>query len=234
MIREIGDLRYISFEIACSCNMERKHTFCPAGYVHREGTPATDEEICNFAHYMLVYGFSGEFAWHYYCEPLMDKERIQRLMDMISYERFSLWTNGALLTESDIPWLSKHTSIVVTLHDTEDRPRLESLLRGLPQAQICTAEYDDRLSIYSANHGPMYADCIRPSKIEMPIDYCGNIHLCCGDWIGEVPIGNIREPVSAALQWEVAGNLTRNLSICRRCVSLHKGPYAPCKKSQST
>jgi len=97
----------------------------------------------------------------------------------------------------------------------------------LPQAQLCGEYIDRRLDIYSqavmhGEHG-----CRRPSEIELPVDYHGDLHLCCGDWQGEVPIGTIRDPADAVARWLVIADLTPHFEVCGRCASLKHGPRYP-------
>ena len=222
----ISDLRYLSFEVSQQCNLAAEHTFCPAATMLRSVTAVTDNQIATFAHEMVSRGFEGEIAWHYYNEPLTDVPRIESLMKAIDYNRFCLWTNGLLLTEEHLPLLRRHTSVIVTLHHPEDRPRLEKLLCGIPHASICKAEYDDRIDIYGTSPRRDSRYCMRPVSIEMPVDYGGDVHLCCGDWKGTIPIGNIDTPNDTISRWLFMADLTGQLALFRKCVSLYKGPFA--------
>lgn len=85
---------------------------------------------------------------------------------------------------------------------------------------------DDRLDIYSSTKKNDLA-CKRP-LFEIPIDYHGNIHLCCMDWNNQFRVGNIFDtPIDGIVQSEQYQLLMKQSNkrlleegcpeICRKC-----------------
>lgn len=222
----IADLRFLSLEVSNKCSLAEEHkAFCPARLSHlRDAPPARDEDLVAFVKVAIKRGFHGEIGYHYYCDPLEDKTRLRKLIHEIDYQCV-LWTNGVLLTEEDRSWLGVFSRIVVTLHRPRDRERLERILVPFPQAQICTAAYDDRLAIYNAP-ATWIGPCIKPDETELPVDYYGDLHLCCGDWKGQVWIGNVREPETSLDAFELAASeaLEGKMELCSRCRALARSP----------
>jgi hypothetical protein len=63
----------------------------------------------------------------------------------------------------------------------------------------------------------------------MPVNFYGDVRLCCGDWAGSVRIGNIKDRENFPrlfLRWECAGKAcaSTGLPICRQCRGLTKSP----------
>jgi hypothetical protein len=62
----------------------------------------------------------------------------------------------------------------------------------------------------------------------MPIDYNGNVHLCCGDWARQINLGNIITHTAGEIftMWEIAIEKAKSgeYDVCRRCQGLVSSP----------
>lgn len=197
-------VQILEFEFTPECNLGRLHRACPNQHPQRyaalDTTHAlTDETIVETA--VLAYrelDFCGFIGWIYYNEPLTDMERMFRSMDAISarvsYARFMLWTNGNLIPE-DCRRFARFEQIFVSQYSPDPlTQQIEWLRRYAPWAKVLyDRQLDDRLRRVAPNDPAL--PCHRPF-VEFIIDYHGNAHLCCYDWRGEVPLGNIfNEPL---------------------------------------
>jgi hypothetical protein len=193
-------VQLLNFELSPKCNLGRKHTECPNQHPGRFAGLSTaarldDDTIVRSA--VAAYrdlGFSGLVGWAYYNEPLLEADRMFRLMDRIKAEvpqaRFILWTNGTLIP-ADCAAYRQFAQIVVSGYDDvpESRRGFERLAAlNIPCDFRPHAGLDNRLvQITPADPA---AACLRPF-VEFPIDCYGNVHLCCYDWRGGGTPGNI-------------------------------------------
>lgn len=233
-----SDLRYLSFEVADDCEMADSHPFCPVNdplryppHERREKCP--DRTIVDFAARVHERGFAGMVGFHYYCDPLSDVDRMLSLMNRmlaaIPDVKFILWSNGALLQPFHRNWLEAFDKVVFTLHDPYIEPRLKEITGGLPNVEIARAYYDMRMDVYDP--GPVSRGmCIRPSKIELPVNYGGNVRLCCADYRGTVSLGNIEEEDHGKILdgFAEAADIvaTSRLPLCWRCRAISPSPAA--------
>ena len=234
-----ADLKYLSFEIAPYCNMASRHPFCPVNDVKRYPDHehhywrCSDHSILSFTAKVFERGFNGLIGFHYYCDPLMDVPRMLSLMNRIRgsipKSKFILWSNGVLLRQDHRNWLEAFEKVVFTLHDTSIEEKLREITKDLPNVEIAQPAYDDRINIYTCP-GRVTGPCIRPSKIELPVNYYGSVRLCCADFRGSVSLGNIEEEdfdkildgFAEAADMAMYGGIP----ICRKCRSLHTNPAA--------
>lgn len=235
----IKDLRYMSFEVFNGCNLDRKHDFCPVNDPERypacEGyVKCPDEDIVRFAtHALKKRGFGGLIGFHYYCDPLMNIPRMLKLMKGIKEHheaaRFILWTNGLLLKSEHRAWLSGFDRIVVTLHEPSKEKQIREAVGDTKNVHIADAIYDDRIKVYDSSE-KVARRCIRPSQIELPVNYYGWIRLCCGDYRGQVSLGNISQEKPDLLMdyfEEAAQEVEAGTpEICKKCNSLTTNPSA--------
>ena len=212
-------LQLISFEVVNRCNKTSLHPWCPSNrperYADSNGVPASNEDFLFFLDAAIAEGFCGLVAFHYYCEPTLDLPRCRELAAAVHARglRTLLWTNAKVET---FP-LDAFDEIRATDYTSENLT-----LNGKP------FEHDDRIDIYDAEaveHRP----CYRPSRLEMPVNFYGDVRLCCGDWAGSVRIGNIKDRENFPrlfLRWECAGKAcaSTGLPICRQCRGLTKSP----------
>jgi hypothetical protein len=199
--------------------MSKNHPWCPSNrperYADSDGIPASNEDFLAFLDAAIAEGFRGLVGFHYYCEPTLDMPRCKLLSAAVHARglRTLLWTN------SDPARLDPGMFDEIQASDYSNE---NIRLNGKP------IEPDDRIGIYDsppADHQP----CYRPSRLEMPINFYGDVRLCCGDWAGTVRIGNIKDRENFPLlflRWESAGKAcsASGLPICRKCRGLAKTP----------
>lgn len=230
----LSQLQYLSFEISSNCNMSSAHAWCPINDPlrypeHESHIVCSNESIINFAQAMYLRGFNGLIAFHYYCDPLINANRllylIQNIKNAIPRSEFILWTNGALLDNLSINWLSVFKQIMITLHNLTDKERLQNIVKDFPNTIFHDNVHDDRSLIYDCK--TIKRDkCLRPLKIEMPINYYGNVRLCCSEFRGQVSIGNIQqENIDDVIDnfIETAKSAEKGIiPICWKCRALFK------------
>ena len=195
----LATLLHLSFEVGTNCNLARSHSKCPASQANRwpdtTRGPLSVADIVKTIEDARSLGFRGYVGFHYYNEPLLERGFILNVIQRSTYQRFMLWTNGLLLGrddgEDDV--LPRFDWVMISVYDwTSDGERFARLARRYPHTRIdlLQADLDDRLGIYRREpHGTVR--CWRP-RLDLPIDHFGNVHLCCQDWRGSVPLGNIR------------------------------------------
>jgi hypothetical protein len=117
-------------------------------------TPLTVGQIVDTIKAAQSLGFEGFVGFHFYNEPTLYEDRIERVMSQVD-ARYMLWSNG------------KSTR----LHDRFEWVFVTPYEQG--------ANFDDRMLNYEGQGWDRA--CWRP-LIECPIDYSGRIALCCQDW----------------------------------------------------
>jgi hypothetical protein len=215
----LKNLQLISFEIINRCNKTALHPWCPSNrperYADSDGRAASDEDFLTFLDAAVGQGFRGLVGFHYYCEPTLDLPRCRDLAAAAHARglRTLLWTNAKVETfpsdAFDEIRATNYSSENITLNGKSFQP-------------------DDRIGIYEAepvDHRP----CYRPSRLELPVNYFGDVRLCCGDWKGTIRIGNIKDRENFPrlfLRWECAAKACAagGLDICRRCRGLARTP----------
>lgn len=206
----------ISFEITNSCNLQSFHEKCPINcrkYQISEQTLDKQNIVCTIKAAKKM-GFSGMVAFHYYNEPLLKKKLILSIIDEIPECKYLLWTNGLLLSRKveDNAFLRKFTLVCLTCYDKDNMVFFQELSNYYKNIEIFDWKLDDRLEIYSKTQ-PNRLSCKRP-LFEIPIDYYGNIHLCCMDWDNSYTIGNIlKKDFTDIVNSEEYQNL---ISMCRK------------------
>ncbi len=228
------NLQYLSFEINNRCNYIKEHPWCPINDPlrypsHESKIPCSDEVIVKFALKMIERGFTGKIGWHYYNEPMLTINRGFRLMDQIRSKQYStkfvLWTNGYGIDGTSPAWLPLFDQVSVSLYNEEDTARLcTPRIEDIPCVNCVPAPHDERKQVYDKepdNPG----GCRRPRDIEMPINYYGNIRMCCSDFRGHVSLGNIMEEDHDSLitKWfEMADKVAAGeVRLCWKCRSIH-------------
>lgn len=193
---KMGTLRetsLISFEITNRCNMQHIHEKCPINCrKYKVKEQSLDKwSIVRTIKMAKKMGFSGMVAFHYYNEPLLEKDLILSIMAEDPSCKYLLWTNGLLLSRNVLEnkFLEQFTLVCITCYDKVDMPFFQEIRDYYNNVQIFDWELDDRLEIYNKRvANPL--SCKRP-LFEIPIDFYGNIHLCCMDWNNSYIIGNI-------------------------------------------
>ncbi|MCK4258889.1 MAG: SPASM domain-containing protein [Halanaerobiales bacterium] len=192
---DLSKTTILSFEICDECNLKQVHAKCPINqceYDKRFG-PLTVEKITKSIDEAQELGFEGYVAFHYHNEPLLELEKVQQVISAKGDVKYLLWTNGLLLSRdiSANDFLNDFDCIVITCYDQNDMPFFEEIKSMYKNVKIISWEFDDRLDAYSRE----YVNEIGCKRVlfELPIDYYGNVHLCCFDWNNSYKIGNINE-----------------------------------------
>jgi hypothetical protein len=127
-----------------------------------------------------------------------------------------LWTNG-LFVPDNAEFVGRFRSVYISDYGIKDL----SALAKYPNVSVCPAFLDNRMRVYDLP--PINSGACSRLFIEMPIDYYGNVHLCCIDYKNEVKIGNVKAGNFAdiAKKW---GELQLSMKeqtfgVCLRCPS---------------
>jgi hypothetical protein len=227
------NLQYLSFETNNRCNYIKEHPWCPINDPlrypsHESKIPCSDEIIVKFTCKMIEYGFKGKIGWHYYNEPMITINRCLRLMNQIRSKHnsteFVLWTNGYKIDKGSPAWLPMFNQISVSLYNEEDTARVIPATEGIPGVSCVPAPHDARKQIYDlAPDNP--GGCRRPRDIEMPLNYYGNLRMCCSDFRGHVSMGNIMtedHDLLIKMWFEMAEKVAAGeVHLCGQCRSTH-------------
>lgn len=225
----------LSTEICRECNYAAHHAACPSGRKDRfDGldttAPLTTEKIIEVAYSAHALGFRGYHAFHFYNEPLMAAGRmivtLREIRKRVPSARFLLWTNGALIPKNGNAILLAHfDKIVITDYDGVDWSHVRAVC---PDVYIQPAKFDRRNEEIAGEEN--LSPCFRPYN-ELPIDYFGNVHLCCQDWRGRAHLGNVwRDDFKMIVsRFQNLRMLAQGMSrtapdICRCCIERDSTP----------
>lgn len=188
----------LEFELGSGCNLAGEHTLCPnrdpCRYLGLDTSQKLDDDTivnCAVRAYREL-GFTGLVGWIYYNEPLLQADRMFRLMDRIKAQmpaaRFILWTNGTLIPE-DCEQYRAFEQIFISGYNAEScRGRDRLVAKKINLQWIDAPCLDNRLEDIAPADPD--APCLRP-HVEFIIDNYGNTHLCCYDWQGRATVGNV-------------------------------------------
>lgn len=225
--------QFLIFELGTACNLGRIHAACPNQHPGRfehllTAKQLDDDTILTVVSAARENGFHGLIGWHYYNEPLMQRDRMFGLMDSIRRSwpaaRFVLWTNGTLLP-GDVDRFAMFEQIHVTDYTNDGAPpRHVARLKDLPGVAVHVHRWslDGRLTMQGPEHPQ---PCVRPYT-EFIVDAYGNVHLCCYDWQGLGSIGNVLDDPIGDLfaKWQAArAKIAANPmapdapAVCRKC-----------------
>jgi O-glycosyl hydrolase len=207
----------ISFEIGQQCNLMSEHILCPINQRIYKNTELeiTEGTIVRIVNEAKTLNFTGCIAFHFYNEPLLYKNKIENVINLEPDSKFLLWTNGLLfnreIEKNNI--INKFYKVFITCYNIDDMPFFIELKNYYRNIYILKAEFDDRLEVYKYNNKNILS-CKRP-LFELPIDYYGNVHLCCYDWNNEIELGNInnislKEIVSLPMYQNIIQGSQRN------------------------
>lgn len=193
----MDNLKYISFEITNKCNLSHVHCKCPINDSLRYNncittSNITELDISLFITFALANGFKGCFAFHYYNEPLIEKEKMLNIVNEFKDKaNFSLWTNGLLLPRESLEqleFLKLFKEVVITNYDNYD---YSTIMKHYNNIRLNVVNLDDRLEQPEEIIDIKNLKCDR-ATFELIIDYYGNGHICCGDYENNLKIGNIK------------------------------------------
>lgn len=86
-------------------------------------------------------------------------------------------------------FLNKFDLVNISCYDKDNLTYFEAIKQLHGRVHIFCEELDDRLDTYTREYHNEIG-CKRP-LLELPIDYYGNILLCCNDWKNSYKIGNV-------------------------------------------
>lgn len=199
----------ISIECNSYCN--RFCSFCTRTYDNREKVRMPTETIYKTLNELSQAKFKGLISFHFYNEVLTDKrifELFKKCQELGLNNYFV--TNGDFLSTESVESLSHYNikEFTLSLYDSTDRADFEKRSREYIQ-KFKLDQYDWELIILNGGEGftnragyvkhteekyelPVKAAC---SKIVKKIDvrYDGQVVMCCLDYYGLHPIGNIVE-----------------------------------------
>lgn len=191
----LENVKILSIEIGDSCNLSHIHNKCPINkrkYKNKKKR-LTKEKVIEIIDEATKLGFKGHIAFHYYNEPLLYKEKMKEIILCRPDVKYLLWTNGLLFDEqiekNDIIELFEDT--VITCYKPEKMIFFEKLAKYYRNIHIVSWELDDRLVVYE--QPKICQENCQRAIFEFPIDYYGNVHLCCEDWNNEYELGNVYE-----------------------------------------
>lgn len=193
---DLSQTSILSFEIGDDCNLKKCHDKCPINYrkyVNDKKSIDVDLIVKSIKEAQDL-NFNGYIAFHNYNEPLLHKNKLLEVIKRTRNGKFLLWTNGLLLDRNDMKkneFLKKFNLICITCYDEKDRSFFEQIKQWHGAVEIYDWELDDRQDAYIRDYHNEIG-CKRP-LFELPIDFHGNVHLCCFDWNTTFEIGNITQ-----------------------------------------
>lgn len=194
MTHDLSKTNIMTFEIGNKCNLSKFHFQCPINIrkykkMKQILTPDIITNIISEASYL---NFNGFIAFHFYNEPLLEKEKILDIILRRPNQKYLLWTNGLLLdrTIKNNKFINLFSKVIITCYFENQKPFFYNMQKAYPQIHLIERyELDDRLQSYYRNHTNIWG-CKKP-LFELPIDYYGNVILCCYDWNNSYEIGNV-------------------------------------------
>lgn len=188
-------VKIMSIEIGENCNLAHIHSKCPINkrkYKNKKKR-LTIKKIIEIIDQAIELGFKGYIAFHYYNEPLLYKEKIEKIVLCRPNEKYLLWTNGMLLNEqiekNDI--LNLFESTVISCYEPEKMNFFRNIAKHYHNVHIVSWDLDDRLSVYE--QPPIHNENCQRAIFEFCVDFYGNVHLCCEDWNNDYELGNVNE-----------------------------------------
>lgn len=223
----------LSFEVGNDCNLKNMHPKCPINIreYRKRDIPISVEKIVESIKYAKEMKFSGYIAFHHYNEPLKYIDKILKIIEMNGDDKYLLWTNGILFDRhiKNNQFLRKFNVVYISCYYDNYREFFKKLQFEYGNIKILDVQLDDRIHTYDRIFKNQIG-CKRPI-IELPIDYFGNIHLCCYDWNNEYEIGNIndsnlKEIVQSNIYQKILLNVKKRLlditdcpNVCLNCDS---------------
>ena len=194
--------QFLIFEACRGCNLATEHTRCPSSDLERWARVDTSRKLSD----PLVvetarrayhdHNFRGLVGFHYYNEPTLVYDRllflIHRIREVVPWAGFVLWTNGTRL-HPGMEELDVWAQIWITNYRNQDWGWLHG---NGPRVTVLGGGLDGRRG--RAPHSAKA--CLRMFN-ELIFDFYGNARICCMDWRGEAPIGNLHdEPLHVILE----------------------------------
>jgi len=220
----LSNLQILAFEIGKNCDMCKEHVECPVNIKDRfNGKPyeLTIDKIVETAHKAKDLGFKGWIAYHRYNSPTMYWPRVRDCIRSLDGFKHLLWDSGNQLTEEMIPYFD---TIHITNYRNHDFTEWQN---KYPEVNWIVRDItlDDRLNQENWGNRNEFVICNRPKYIELPIDFAGNVTLCCYDFNAKEAFGNIFEEDFTSIIENKYKQVTESLTgcsnmapeICKRC-----------------
>jgi cyclic pyranopterin phosphate synthase len=251
----------LNIETTTYCN--RRCSYCPNSIFERSLKKNARE--MSFSLFKKIVddlaemGFTGRISPQLYGEPLTDSRLVSRMEyanTTLPRAKLLIVTNGDFLTPTLLNQLRDvgvH-DYFITIHDSDPRARKQSIERikqlkkgAKRDKKDVTLEY--QTVINPSNRGGLIEITRRtppPRCLDLdnalPINYRGDVLVCCNDYLGEVTFGNVQheslkdvwtKPEFVKLR-EMLTKKVYSLDICKRCtgtLSLHD-PLVALRKRQ--
>ena len=194
-------LSWLTFEINNMCPLTKEHPKCPRNHDRfrdrdiKNLEPITIPEIINFVNVCISnYGFKGLVTLHYYNEPLTTKDKVLQLTEAFPNKVY-VWTSGVLFrspfSEEDLK--IRETSYAIRMTVYPGREDIQKRLSQFPKVSYQSGYELDNRTLENVNFTWLLKNpsCFR-TDWELITDYFGFGHCCCGDWKGEINIGNLK------------------------------------------
>lgn len=226
---DLSFLGSISIEIGLGCNLSQSHTMCPAHCLERDNKDClSDDQIISILDQANSLKFNGYFAFHFYNEPLLHIERIDRIIKQRPNYKYLLWSNGTLIKRTlDLGYSFEiFDRIVFTKYDESDIDMMNHIKSIHSNTEIYDADMDERLNFYE-NDTENYFTC-KKVYLELPIDYSGKAYICTFDWNGEYIIGDLqKQTLEEVFKSETYQNILKEnkgrlrhgstVELCKKC-----------------
>lgn len=200
----------ISVETTSACN--RRCPYCPNSTYDRgliENEVRMDRALYGkILAELAEMDFRGRFSPHMYGEPLLDP----RLPELIAETRkqlpqcsIVLFTNGDKLDVTSYLELAQAGAdwFIITQHGPAMPPGVREVLdyreqKGGGKVMIDYAVINDETPLYNrgglVDHPTVFKmKTCNVASDELTVDCHGNVLLCCNDYLGTAPFGNIKE-----------------------------------------
>lgn len=236
-----GQTGFSSVAIETSTHCNRRCVYCPVAKDPKGIGFMEMEVFSQIIHQLKELNYSGRITYHHYNEPLLNKN----LEDLVSYSKNNLpkakniiYTNADLLTKQRFHDLINAglDQFVVTDHGFKKMPEIlkyKGLSSIFMKNKIRFRKFNSITSLFNrggmveVNNMRTHNYCAYPAY-EIVIDVKGNLILCCNDYYGNYPFGNIMEQHIGAIWESEAFSKVRNdllegifeLDICRKCMGL--------------
>ena len=186
-------LEVISIEIGSDCNLKNVHKCCPVNCIKRTGMQLSINQIVEIMDKAIQLKFKGQFAFHFYNEPLLYADKICKIKSKRPDYKFMLWTNGTLIRKllKEGFDFNIFQSIVITRYKGFDDLAFLHLNSIHNDVNIFDEEMDDRLNFYESKT-ENFISC-KKIYYELPIDCEGNVYICTYDWRKKYLLGNVLE-----------------------------------------
>jgi hypothetical protein len=241
-MNDLSFLKVIGLEINDECQLTDIHKSCPRNSDRWSGRrrqrPASDEELIGFVKYCVGIGFNGEIIPSYYNEALCTPDRLMRFMDALPECKFYLVTNGVSLKGNE-HLLRRMNRIAISYYNEADKDTIARLLSSSEyKIEIHKVRWDNRNDeTVQPKFNPFRTFC-RRLDWEINVDYYGHLHMCCGDWRGEIEVGNVQDVLvdkwnelrmSLNIHWDEKsfGNITRVCQLCTTRAPRMSRPVLP-------